>query len=55
MKISDKGFIVCPECGKLTKTKVRADTVLIKFPLFCTWCKKEYLIDKPEPRARANT
>lgn len=46
MKVSDKGFVLCPKCGQRTKTKVLPETVLRHFPLFCPWCKKEYIIDK---------
>lgn len=42
----DKGFVLCPKCGKRTKTKISPDTVLKRFPLFCPWCKKEMVIDK---------
>lgn len=45
MQLTAKGFIRCPECGKQTKTKVLPDTVLKKFPLFCPWCKKEFIVD----------
>ena len=46
MEVSKKGFILCPKCGQQTKTKVRPDTELKRFPLFCPWCKKETIIDK---------
>jgi uncharacterized Zn-finger protein len=46
MKINDKGFVVCPKCGKQTKTKVLPDTELKRFPLFCPWCKKETIVNK---------
>lgn len=55
MKVSNKGFVCCPECSRSTKTKVHRDTILYHFPLFCPWCKKEYIINhKPEPRASAD-
>ncbi len=34
-------WICCPICGSKTRTKVYADTVLVKFPLYCPKCKKE--------------
>jgi len=43
---NDKGFALCPKCGKQTKTKVNPDTELKRFPLFCPWCKIETIIDK---------
>lgn len=46
MRVNEKGFICCPKCDKQTKTKVLPETVLKRFPLFCPWCKREYIIDK---------
>lgn len=37
----DSHWICCPICGNKTRTKVYADTVLVKFPLYCPKCKKE--------------
>lgn len=34
-------WIHCPICGGKTRTKVYADTVMFKFPLYCPKCKKE--------------
>ena len=42
---NDSLWIRCPICGGKTRTKVYADTVLVKFPLFCPKCKKEIIID----------
>lgn len=38
------GFVLCPVCGCKTKTKIRTDTVLENFPLFCPKCKNETLV-----------
>lgn len=38
-------WIYCPICGGKTRTKVYADTVLVKFPLYCPKCKKEVRVD----------
>ena len=38
-------FILCPICGNKTRDKIRTDTELKNFPLFCPKCKKESLID----------
>ena len=38
-------FIQCPFCNSKTRVKIRYDTVLIKFPLYCLKCKQEYLIE----------
>lgn len=43
MKNSD--FIRCPVCGSKTRSKLRQDTILKNFPLFCPKCKNECLID----------
>ena len=34
-------WILCPVCGGKTRQKVRSDTVLVNFPLFCPKCKHE--------------
>ena len=41
-------WVPCPICGSKTRTKVRADTVLIHFPLFCPKCRQKTLIDLKE-------
>ena len=38
-------WILCPICGGKTRTKIREDTELKKYPLFCPKCKQETLID----------
>lgn len=38
-------WILCPVCHCRTRTKVRNDTVLLNFPLFCPKCKQEFLIN----------
>lgn len=45
VKRDKNGYILCPICGKKTKTKIKADTKLKNFPLFCEWCKKETVIN----------
>lgn len=37
-------WILCPFCSGKTRVKVRPDTVLINFPLYCPKCGKEKLI-----------
>lgn len=41
---AESGFVLCPVCGCKTKTKIRTDTVLENFPLFCPKCKNETLV-----------
>ena len=38
-------WVYCPLCGNKTRLRLREDTVLTHFPLFCPKCKKESLID----------
>lgn len=37
-------WIFCPICKNKTRDKVREDTELCNFPLFCPKCKQESLI-----------
>ena len=37
-------WVICPVCNNRTRTKIRKDTELINFPLFCPKCKHESLI-----------
>lgn len=41
----DEEFIRCPICGNKTRTKIRQDTILENFPLFCPKCKREILVN----------
>ena len=38
-------WISCPICKGKMRVKVFEDTVLLKFPLYCPWCKKETVIN----------
>ena len=38
-------WVKCPVCGNKTRNKIREDTILKKFPLFCPKCKMETLIE----------
>ena len=37
-------WIRCPICDNKTRSKVREDTVLKNYPLYCPKCKQESLI-----------
>ena len=37
-------WIICPVCKNKTRVKIREDTELINFPLFCPKCKQETLV-----------
>ena len=41
-------WILCPICGNKTRVKIRDNTVLENFPLFCPKCKKETTINVKE-------
>lgn len=48
MKSSNLGkaeWILCPCCGNKTRTRIREDTILVNYPLYCPKCKQEALID----------
>jgi len=37
-------WIICPICGGKTRDRIREDTVLMNYPLYCPKCRKETLI-----------
>ena len=37
-------WVLCPVCNNKTRTKIRKDTELVNFPLFCPKFKKENLV-----------
>ncbi len=43
MKITE--WIHCPVCENKTRLKIRADTELKRFPLYCPKCRQETLIE----------
>lgn len=38
-------WIKCPICKNKTRNKIRQDTLLKNYPLFCPKCKNEVLIE----------
>lgn len=38
-------WVRCPICGNKTRVRIREDTELKNFPLFCPKCKQECLIE----------
>ena len=38
-------WLLCPVCNSKTRIKLRLDTELKNFPLFCPKCKQETLIN----------
>lgn len=52
MRMSDVTWLLCPVCGNKTRLKIRRDTVLKNFPLYCPKCRQEILIELNELQAR---
>ena len=40
-----KEWILCPICGNKTRVRIRKDTELKNFPLYCPKCSRESLIE----------
>jgi len=38
-------WLLCPVCKNKTRTRIRGDTTLTNFPLFCPKCKQETLVN----------
>ena len=38
-------WLLCPICKKKTRTRIRGDTTLTNFPLFCPKCGHETLVN----------
>ena len=38
-------WIVCPVCGNKTRDRIREDTILKNYPLYCPKCKQQTLIE----------
>lgn len=38
-------WLLCPVCGNKTRLKLREDTILENFPLYCPKCKQETLVN----------
>ena len=37
--------LLCPICGRKTRDKIREDTEIKNFPMYCPKCKQETLIN----------
>ena len=46
--MKNEHWILCPACGSKTRDKIREDTVLKNFPLYCPKCKQETLVNVKE-------
>ncbi len=38
-------WILCPICSSKTRDRIREDTILKNYPLYCPKCKQETLIE----------
>ena len=38
-------WVICPICQNKTRLKIREDTIMKNFPLYCPKCKQETLIN----------
>lgn len=38
-------WLYCPVCGNKTRNRIREDTVLKNYPLYCPKCKRETLVE----------
>ena len=43
--INKTEWVICPVCENKTHTKIRDDTELVNFPLFCPKCKQESIVN----------
>jgi len=40
-----EAWLLCPICRGKTRTRIRKDTVLVNFPLYCPKCRQETLVN----------
>lgn len=40
----EERWLLCPLCGGKTRNRVRADTILVRYPLYCPKCRRETLV-----------
>ncbi len=43
--MKESKWILCPICNNKTRLKMRNDTIMKNFPLYCPKCKRESLIE----------
>ena len=41
-------WLYCPVCGNKTRNRIREDTVLKNYPLYCPKCRQETLVEVKE-------
>ena len=42
--MNENEWVRCPICGNKTRDRIRVDTILVNYPLYCPKCKQETLI-----------
>ena len=47
-KSTNELWLKCPYCKRKTRTKVLENTLLLHYPLFCPWCRTEYIVSLVE-------
>lgn len=60
MAVSEKGRVVCPNCGRETSQRVLPETEARRLPVFCKLCKKAFITDilpepEPEPKGQSQS
>lgn len=48
--VKEENWLFCPVCTSKTRIRLRADTQLRNFPMFCPKCKREIIIDVKQNR-----
>ncbi|MCH5194685.1 MAG: cysteine-rich KTR domain-containing protein [Oscillospiraceae bacterium] len=43
--MKENEWLICPFCKNKTRMKIRSDTIIQNFPLYCPKCKQESLIE----------
>jgi len=46
--MDDGRWLICPVCKGKTRVRIRPDTILENFPLYCPKCKQETLVSTKE-------
>lgn len=41
---NETSWVLCPACGGKTRVRLRGDTVLENFLLYCPKCRQEHLV-----------
>ena len=45
MQNENMKWLLCPLCGNKTRNRIREDTILKNYPLYCPKCRQEVLIE----------